>query len=248
MNHVSHKTPDLSPLRARVPKTGGPRSAAFTLTELLTVIAIAGILAAIVIPVVGNMRSSADSARCSSSLRQLQLANIAYAGTSRDRSYVPVFVNGAEVAAAGRVLWTGNAEFVSLLSIGKTISSITDLKQAWPRQLICPRATIDGGRIDRSYAYNRTGITALYSKPGAKAAVKVSEVPRPGRVIAFIDAVNWMMDYDVALGTYTEEVTQDNTVALRHSNAANAVFFDGHVERLGRDRLATDATLWRITE
>jgi prepilin-type N-terminal cleavage/methylation domain-containing protein/prepilin-type processing-associated H-X9-DG protein len=48
----------------------GPR-AAFTLIELLTVIAIIGILAAILIPVVGKVRDSAARANCVSNLRQI---------------------------------------------------------------------------------------------------------------------------------------------------------------------------------
>lgn len=53
-------------------------TSAFTLIELLTVIAILGILAAILIPVVGAVRENARKAKCMSNMRQVGLAILAY--------------------------------------------------------------------------------------------------------------------------------------------------------------------------
>ncbi|MEO0796736.1 MAG: prepilin-type N-terminal cleavage/methylation domain-containing protein [Verrucomicrobiota bacterium] len=47
------------------------KSAAFTLVELLTVVAIIAILSAILIPVVGNIREKSNAAKSSSNLRQI---------------------------------------------------------------------------------------------------------------------------------------------------------------------------------
>ncbi len=57
----------------------------FTLIELLTVIAIIGILAAILIPVVGRVRESARNAGCQSNLRQWHQAWMMYANDNNDR-------------------------------------------------------------------------------------------------------------------------------------------------------------------
>jgi prepilin-type N-terminal cleavage/methylation domain-containing protein/prepilin-type processing-associated H-X9-DG protein len=61
------------------------RLAAFTLIELLTVIAIIGILAAILIPTVGSVREAAKASVCVSNLRQIGLSTILYALDNKDR-------------------------------------------------------------------------------------------------------------------------------------------------------------------
>ena len=56
------------------------RSRGFTLIELLIVIAIIGILAALLFPAIGRGTSLARRTKCLQNLRQIQVATIAYAG------------------------------------------------------------------------------------------------------------------------------------------------------------------------
>jgi prepilin-type N-terminal cleavage/methylation domain-containing protein len=57
----------------------------FTLIELLTIIAIIGILAAIIIPVTGRVRESARGSTCRSNLRQVTMATLLAANDNRGR-------------------------------------------------------------------------------------------------------------------------------------------------------------------
>jgi prepilin-type N-terminal cleavage/methylation domain-containing protein/prepilin-type processing-associated H-X9-DG protein len=248
------KTPD--PKTARRASAGlstsplSRASKAFSLIELLVSIAVLAVLASILLTALSAVRSSTSATKCSSNLRQLQLANITYANSNPNRRYVPVFINGSESASQGRTIWHSNEDFAQLCGITQQIESMTDVKNAWPKSLICPSATIDGGRIDRTYAYNRTSLTGYYSAPGAVVAASAFDIIHPDRVIAFIDAVNWMIDYNAGggIGEYVGEVTSNNTVAFRHKDMANAVFFDGHVEALTEEQVTENPAIWMIHE
>lgn len=83
----------------------------FTLIELLTVIAIIGILAALIFPTVGKVRETAQRTVDANNLREIVKAAIIYAADNNDRlpdpvaiaAQVPVPVSGG----AGPFLWVG---------------------------------------------------------------------------------------------------------------------------------------------
>lgn len=60
---------------------------AFTLIELLTVVAIIGLLAAILVPVVGKARNASHRAKCSSNVRQICMALLNLANQDRQQRF-----------------------------------------------------------------------------------------------------------------------------------------------------------------
>ncbi len=76
--------------------------------ELLTVIAIIGILAAIIIPTVGTVREKAQRAVDANNLREIAKAAMIYAADNNDRLPDPNSVPASVLTAAERVfLWPG---------------------------------------------------------------------------------------------------------------------------------------------
>ncbi len=187
----------------------------FTLIELLVVITIAGILAALLVPVASKALETGRSSKCTSNLRQLGAAMIAYAGDNDGLILPPANANYSGSAGFWSVQLAPYVGFQSYY-IDRTFSTNRPLGV-----FACPsskRLTTSGSRSD--YGENNTlaGNTA--------GPAKLASVPCPSKVLFLGDSVGRGLGSSVSTGIWG--------IDARHggNQRANFVFLDGHVESL----------------
>lgn len=139
-------------------------SRAFTLVELLVVVAIIALLLSILLPSLGRARDLAKSTVCTSTMRQIMLADITYA-TEQEGWYVPAYDNtrrgGAHKNEPGEK-WASNPLLRELLSINPVAV------EGWPPVDDDGRWLPDsfsGGMICPDAAYAREGEYASNRQP-----------------------------------------------------------------------------------
>jgi prepilin-type processing-associated H-X9-DG protein/prepilin-type N-terminal cleavage/methylation domain-containing protein len=205
-------------------------SPAFTLIELLTAIAIIGILAGILIPTVGKVRESARSARCASNQRQIAVAILLAAQEQRD-----VFPPALDETNTS---WTSTLQTY----FGNRESGL----------LVCPSRSVNPPVASEywrsSYSLNPIIMVDLASATPRR--VLVSDVQRPTEIILVADGGQrtsgsahdrfWEVD-TVGNRSWAPVESADNVIddgpdsddgtahfRFRHGGRVNVAFADGH--------------------
>ncbi|MGB8168908.1 MAG: prepilin-type N-terminal cleavage/methylation domain-containing protein [Chthoniobacteraceae bacterium] len=189
------------------------RRAAFTLVELLVVIAVIGLLASLLLAGAHRVREQADVARCLHNLRQWSVALTAYA-TDHDGETPR---RGQGVRPVTKI--QKPEDWFNALPPYAGLPAYRDLPQRIrPGDgtiFACPRAQDPGAFAFLPYAMNRE-----LSPTDRQSPHRLAEIPEPAKVVFMADAP----------GPYSSTIASDgpDSVVARHGGRANVVFLDGH--------------------
>jgi general secretion pathway protein G len=225
-------------LSSRFSRTKRPASA-FTLIELLTVIAIIGILAAILIPTVSAVRETARTATCKNRIRQWSNAFILYANDNRG-TYLVFNAPRSQPWCQVGGLATEPPPYTRYMNAGATQGTSQDFGD-FP---YCP--SFDNTAVKPLNSPQRTCYVAIVPHINGvtvdAAKVPLSRATSPSKTMMLIErahVVTTGLLADVAAPGGTNDLSlrieNANTVRgqypsfPRHGRKANVVFMDGHV-------------------
>jgi len=232
-------------LHHRRPTRGG-----FSLIEMLVVIAIIAVLAAIAFPVFGRMRASAQAATCTSNLRTLHQASMNYAADNG--GLFPMAINPTDnfaitLACQGYLGLSGSGYW-------ERLNSWVGLSQRRaPFALWCPAAEACEARAPygnmATYCMNvNVGQDFRVSSPR-----KTAQVASPSKTALYMDGCfSRGSGYDVRVGESGLLPAAMHPPALykeknNPARSVNVVFVDGHVEmrRIGDIPTSFNDVFWK---
>jgi prepilin-type N-terminal cleavage/methylation domain-containing protein/prepilin-type processing-associated H-X9-DG protein len=231
------------------------RPTAFTLIELLVVISIIAILAGMLLPAISLVKTAARTASCATSMRQLTLALIGYAGDNDGQLPPSRFQGCAPVdlgfPANSTVTWYHPSFAGSYFDSSRTVTGDAIPGSApYPAPLRCPEDRVRGSGASLAtgvsygamiwqmrYADNAAAVPGLWSLIRSMGTYRrTSSVVLLGesqetRFFPTSLALGWpnCPMYANTTTTFWGMHPSPNSPFARHRSGANFSFLDGHI-------------------
>lgn len=212
-------------------------SSGFTLTELAILLAIVGILSAILIPVGQVIRDHARGAICASNLGQLMTGMFQYAD-DHEGSFPPIQGDGP-----ASTTWHGY--LASYVGLDASLSELGESGITWrsnSRELTafnCPVSmeelitlpNADNAHLNPWFLYGLNADLPLHAIGRDRRSgknISVDDVIHPEQTMAILETSDWSAAYAREIG----DSTGTGRALIPHGMAANVAFYDGSVRRI----------------
>lgn len=202
---------------------------AFTVIELLAVVAVTCVLIALLIPVVSSIRGHSHAAACLSNLRQVGAAGIMFAQENN---------GGLPISSYNRQA-NGMMEYLdyNIDYVGKTVLTCPALQRKYPTQ---------------AHHHRTTSINLVTTQGHSKSKKNLHAFPTLSKTMFFLDGLinptaSGGKVYNYHFGALNDPQFEER-FQFPHGNLCHAVFLDGHARGVTREELLdwdVKSVLWR---